>query len=89
MATADKPLLLEADFYIKLAEAIRVQNWNDACSIKLWILINSVKSPLAKNTGNKWADLYKTANDIYKKMRTERRIEDEHQFLHMPSWPMD
>jgi predicted P-loop ATPase len=76
-ATAEKPLLLDADFYVKLAEAIRVQNWNDTCSIKLWILINSIKSPLAKNTGNKWADLYKTANDIYKKVRSERRKEDE------------
>ena len=77
VATAEKPLLLEADFYIKLAEAIRVQNWNDTCSIKLWILINQLKSPLAKNTSNKWTDLYKTANDIYKKVRTERRTEDE------------
>jgi hypothetical protein len=76
-ATAEKPLLLDADFYVKLAEAIRVQNWNDTCSIKLWILINSIKSPLAKNTGNKWTDLYKTANDIYKKVRAERRTEDE------------
>jgi hypothetical protein len=76
VATASKPLLLEADFYVKLAEAISVQNWNDTCSIKLWILINSVKSPLAKNTGNKWADLYKTANDIHKKLRAERRTED-------------
>src|ERR1700722_13422438 len=74
---AEKPLLLEADFYIKLAEAIRVQNWNDTCSIKLWMLINSLKSPLAKNTGNKWTDLYRTANNIYKKVRTERRTEDE------------
>jgi hypothetical protein len=77
VATAEKPLLLEADFYIKLAEAIRVLNWNDTCSIKLWILINQLKSPLAKNTSNKWTDLYKTANDIYKKVRTERRTEDE------------
>jgi hypothetical protein len=77
LATASKPLLLEADFYVKLAEAISVQNWNDTCSIKLWILINSLKSPLAKNTSNKWTDLYKTANDIYKKTRSERRTEEE------------
>jgi hypothetical protein len=76
VATASKPLLLDADFYVKLAEAISVQNWNDTCSIKLWILINSVKAPLAKNTGNKWTDLYKTANDIRKKLRAERRTED-------------
>ena len=56
VTTAEKPLLLDADFYVKLAEAISVQNWNDTCSIKLWILINSIKAPIAKNTANKWAD---------------------------------
>ena len=71
------PLSLDADFYVKLAEAIRVQQWNDTCSIKLWILINNLKSPLAKHTGNKWADLYKTANDIYKKIRSERRASED------------
>ena len=76
LETASKPLLLEIDFYIKLAEAIRVEKWNDTCSINLWILINQLKSPLAKNTNNKWSDLYKTANDICKKMRSERRTEE-------------
>src|SRR3984885_11139098 len=48
LAGATKPLYLDSEFYINLAQAIRVERWNDNCSIKLWILINNLKSVLPK-----------------------------------------
>jgi len=77
LAGATKPLYLDSEFYINLAQAIRVERWNDNCSIKLWILINNLKSVLPKNTGNKWSDLYRTAKDIHKKIQSDHFADAE------------
>jgi predicted P-loop ATPase len=68
---SSEPLVLDADFYIKLAEAIRVEQWSDMCSIKLWILLNKHKAQLVKIAGIKWSDLCRTAKDIHKKVQAD------------------
>ena len=61
---------------MNLSRAIRVRQWNDTLSIKLWILITQLEGPLAKHTGVRWADIYKIANDILHKIKSDRRVED-------------